>query len=86
MCMLSLQPTQTVGRFRLRNDYFACELENFAGAAFLFRQAPRKLLKPLGHEISRFEVSCNFKGLLLIFSRFFSPSVFRSARRGLASI
>jgi hypothetical protein len=70
-CRLSPQPTQTAGRFRLRNDYFACELKNFACETILFRPAPRKLLKLLGHEISEIAASCNFKGLRPIFFALF---------------
>ena len=68
---------------------FACEAKislakrkNFACETILFRQVPRKLLKSLGREISDFAVSCDFKGLRpILFRAFFSPSVFRSARR-----
>ena len=45
MCMLSQQPTQTVGRFRLRSDYFACETENFACEADFFRFFKKKKKK-----------------------------------------
>jgi hypothetical protein len=74
--LLPPQPTQTVGRFRLRSDYFACKLENFACETILFRQAPRKLLKSLGREIPDFAASCDFKGLRAILFRAFFAARF----------
>jgi hypothetical protein len=79
---MSPQPTQTVGRFRLRNQNFACELENFACETFLLRQAPSKLLKSLAHEISVFAVSCDFKGLRPIFFRALLRRPFSDPPRG----
>ena len=52
-CMLSLQPTQTAGRFRLRNDYFACEQKNFAYETILFRNFQRS--KPVSARSRRNE-------------------------------
>ena len=85
MLILSPKPTQTAGRFRCETkgtEMFRKRRENFACEKILFRQAPRKLLKSLGREISNFAVSCDFKGLRpILFRAPFSPSVFRSARR-----
>jgi hypothetical protein len=57
------------GKFRLRNDNFACELKNFACETILFRQATRKLLKSFGYETYGFAVSCDLKGLRPILFR-----------------
>jgi hypothetical protein len=54
----------------LRWENFACETLDFACGTILFRHAPRKLLKSLGHEISDFAVSCDLQDLRPIFSRF----------------
>jgi hypothetical protein len=86
MCMPP-QPTQTGGRFRLRSDYFACELKSFACETILFRQPPLKPLKSLGYEISDFATSSDFKGLRRIFFRgFFRRLRFPIHPSGLASI
>jgi hypothetical protein len=86
MCRLSPQPTQTVWKFRLRSQNFACELKNFACETILFRQAPRKLLKSFAHEISDFAVPCDFKGLRPIFFALFFAVRFPIRPSGLASI
>jgi hypothetical protein len=63
--------TQAVGRFRLRSDYFACELENFACETILFRQAPRKLFEIVGARNIRFRGFVRFQGFTRhIVSRF----------------
>ena len=62
-----LSPTQTVGRFRLRSQNFACELIDFACETILFRQMPRKLLKSLWYEMADVAISRHFKGLRPIF-------------------
>ena len=64
-------------KFRLRTENFACE-------TILFRQAPRKLLKSLGREISDFAVSCDFKGLRPILFRAFFAVRFPIRPSGLA--
>jgi hypothetical protein len=81
MWMLSPQSTQIVGRFRLRNENFACELINFACETILFRRAPRKLLKSFGREMSIFAGSCDFKGLRPILFRAVFLGRFSLARR-----
>src|SRR5271156_5735618 len=82
MCMLSPQPTQTVGRFRLRREKFACETLNFASETTLFRQAPSQAIEIVGARNFCFRGFVRFQRFATLFFRaLFSPSVFRSARR-----
>jgi len=67
---------------RPRSESFACELDNFACETILFRQAPRKLLKSLGHEISEFVVLCDFKRLRRVLFRAFFAVGFPIRRSG----
>jgi hypothetical protein len=71
MGMLSPHPTQTVGRFRLRRENFACETLNFACETILFRQAPSQDIEIVGARNLRFRGFVRFEGFTTHFFRAF---------------